>query len=117
MPQILISIFFNPTNLLFAWNLKPLPKVLFLDLNIVAKIADVAAILVMYHQLMITDITSPKPQGKIFVGWIVLVLGQVKFYMGKTKLIASQYNLHKKKFQRLQNCCAKLTGFFKIQNE
>ena len=52
VPQLLITIFFNPANLMLAWNLKPAPMFYRINLTVVAKIIDVCAIIILYSQLM-----------------------------------------------------------------
>lgn len=95
---MMLALVLNPANLFFAFNLKPLPMFYFINLNTVAKSADLAAILVIYMKLSMTDINrDPSVSFKLDIGWVILLLGQVKFYLGKIKLYSTQWLHHKKK--------------------
>lgn len=61
VPQLLLTLVVNPSNIFIAKNLVPLPKIGFLNLTIIAKISDFLAIIIIYNQLMMSDIGNPTP--------------------------------------------------------
>ena len=101
----------NPVNLHLAWKLKPLPTIHCVDMNQVAKTVGVAATLVLYFQLATTDANkNTTADTRILVGWLILVVGQVKFYFGQIKQWGMQYHLHMNKVGFMVEC---LTSCFR----
>lgn len=79
VPQLMLALIVNPSNLFIAWNLVPLPVVdLFgirLNLTKIAKVTDVFTIMIIYSQLMSSDVNPPPVSTKILIGYIILFLG------------------------------------------
>jgi hypothetical protein len=107
VPQLMLALIINPSNLFIAWKLVPLPKVricnVILDLTLIAKIADVSAILIIYHQLMMSDVNPPPVSAKITLGYVVILLGQLKFMVGNIKQVGHDYNVHNKRINASMN--------------
>jgi hypothetical protein len=74
VPQIIISIMISPGNILFAFRLKPLPKVGYLNLTKVQMGIEIATLMKLYHMLALADINPPSPKAKLSVGYSILVL-------------------------------------------
>ena len=59
VPQLLLTIILNPSNILWAWRLKPLPMLWCINLTTLAKVTDGIAMAIMYAQLAQTEINPP----------------------------------------------------------
>ena len=101
VPQLLLTIVVNPSNLLIGLNLKPLPKLGPINLTILAKTTDTLAILILYHQLMQTEVNPPPASSKVGIGFIVLLISQLKLYLGKTNMFLQQYILQRARINKL----------------
>lgn len=98
VPQMFLAIIINPWNLHVMWKLKPLPKAHWIDLNLVELGIGLAATLIIYFKLGTTNVNKMvDPEIKIYIGWVVLILGQLKAYLGHLKLGGMLYLQHKSK--------------------
>lgn len=99
----MMTLILNPANLFFAFNLKPMPMFYCVNLNSVVKFADLAATIIVYMKISMSDINrDPTVFFKLDIGWVILIVGQLKFYLGKFKLFSTQWLLHKKKIDALK---------------
>jgi hypothetical protein len=100
----MLTLILNPANLFFAFNLKPLPMFYCVNLNSVVKFGDIAATIIVYMKISMTDVNrDPTVLFKLDIGWVILIVGQLKFYLGKFKLGSTQWLLHKKKIDALKS--------------
>ena len=104
VPQLLLTIVVNPSNLLWAWRLTTLPRFFCIEITTVAKITDGLAMGILYAQLAQTEINPPGVSEKLRIGWVVLLLSQAKFYMGNFNTGSQQYLLQQKRIDKLKRC-------------
>ena len=86
-------------------NLKPLPVFYCVNMTTLLKIKSIAAFLILYHKIMLTDINPPATSSKHSIGYSVLIWTTMIFYIGQFLMIASQILLRKKLIEELTDCC------------
>lgn len=82
--------------------------------------SEIVAMCILYYNFAMTDVMDVNPKGKIWIGWMVMALQQLKFGLNMVKLGFDQSNNHKSCFKKLKQklrCCSKKQNYDAIENE
>lgn len=93
-------------------RLVPLPRInKYINLTVIQRMIELATVLILYHNLALTEVNPPSEQSKLNIGWSILVVSEINFLLSKANLALQQY-LIQKKYIKLPNykswaCCSR----------